>query len=681
MDHSIVTAIIDAERSGLTATPSVLGRAAVAGPVLAALANKPLAPLAARTLARASDEDADAWCDHVGHFAHGLGLQTSVLALHESVDALLGSSAASAAGPALYDAMLNNLTIAIGAVPLVAAARLEVAVRVAVAELTRPFLVLDRLATPPDGLPEDYLDALPRLVGIALEAWGSDDKVAKPLTDVLDALAGTAAEGDAAHELACRRMRSALSVADPYSLADDLAAAAAMFGRAQALDEDRDDSAAYQAACEAVTAFAHADWPTLDVSARALTGVLSRRTAWHLGVHEPAWRAGARDAELAWFAFVLDLRQAADRLGEDSWLDAAAAAGQLASVYEAERALDPAPGLLAAVRPTIASGLARNAVLLSQLERMVDNDLAGGDPVLPAAAAAILAAARATASTGRHDSVTQESDRDAAVGRIRRLAPSLLVLGDDVCLQLAGLDDDALRDAEAVAAPLRTRLPDHPTLARMRDSVIAALEINPRFVGEARAAATALLERTLSFLLDRYDRGGPLMKGMKNIVGVPPKGGSLPVEADLQYEFYVWLAGPWEFAGRVRAERSDIATGRADVTVRFGDVELVTEVKRELADATPQSLELSYLGQAAEYSGSGEPFSQLLVLDVTDHSAGIRPLPDLAWVAERRADPGASPQHVVVAVVVGNRPTPRRVKSRGGQEKLGPADPSLSQNR
>jgi hypothetical protein len=84
------------------------------------------------------------------------------------------------------------------------------------------------------------------------------------------------------------------------------------------------------------------------------------------------------------------------------------------------------------------------------------------------------------------------------------------------------------------------------------------------------------------------------------IIGVPPKGEALPVEADLQYESYVWLAGPWEFAGRVRAERSDIATGRADVTVRFGDIELVTEVKRELADATPQALERSYLGQAAE---------------------------------------------------------------------------------
>ncbi|MCR6706627.1 MAG: hypothetical protein NVV66_18705 [Cellulomonas sp.] len=98
------------------------------------------------------------------------------------------------------------------------------------------------------------------------------------------------------------------------------------------------------------------------------------------------------------------------------------------------------------------------------------------------------------------------------------------------------------------------------------------------------------------------------------------------------------------------------------MTVRFGDVVLVTEVKRELKDATPVALERNYLGQATAYSGSGEPFSQLLVLDLTDHSGGVRTLPELAWVAEHRADPEASPQHAVVAVVIGNRPTPRNVK-------------------
>jgi hypothetical protein len=664
VDDRIVSALLDAERSGQPARLSSVSNAEEAGPVLAGLAGSPLAPLAARALRTESNADPGSWANPIRQFAAGLASQSSVLALQDSVDGLLGGSAsAAAAGPVLHDAMLAGIDDAIGRAPLVAAAMLEAAVRAALAGLARPFRVLDRLAARPEGLPEDYVDALPRLIGIALEAWGSDDRIAQPLTDVLDALAGTIAEGDAAHELGCRRMRQALSSADAHVVADGLAEAAAMFDRAQALDEDRDDSAAYRAACEAVTAFGRSDWPAVATSAQTLAGVLSRREAWRLGAHQPAWRAGARDAEQAWLAFVLDLRHGADRLREDSWLNARAAAGQLAAVYEAERAVDPVPGLLAAVRPAVASGVANNAVLLGQLERMVDNEAASGDPVLPPAAAAVLAAARAAAVAGTGASAAGEAEHDLAIGRIRRLAPSLLALGDDACIQLAALEDHALRDAEAVAAPLQARTPNHPTLARMRQAAVAALEVNPRFTGEARAAMTVLLERTLTFLLDRYDRGGPLMTGMRDIIGVPKKGQPLPLEADLQYEFYVWLAGPWEFAGRVRAERSDIATGRADVTVGFGSIELVTEVKRELADATREALERNYLGQAAEYSGSGEPFSQLLVLDLTDHSAGIRPLPDLVWVAERRVDPGASPQHVVVGVVVGNRPTPGQIRA------------------
>jgi hypothetical protein len=659
----IVAALLAAERSGHTPSPSTLGSADDAGPILVALADDPLAPLAARALTVASSAEPDAWRGPVRAFAAGLAQQTSVLALHESVDALLGGAAAADAGRTLHTAMLTGLDDAVGPTPSLAAAKLEVATRVALADLARPYLVLEQLAEPPDALPEDYLDPLPRLVGIALETWGSDDRVAQPLIDVLDALTATPVEGDARHELARRQMRRALSAPDMSAATDGLALAAAMFAQAQEVDEDRDDSAAYRFACEAVIAFARADWAGVATSTESLTDVLSRRDAWHLGAHLPAWRAGAREAETAWLAFVLDLRQAVDRLREDSWLDARAAAGQLAAVYEAEHVIDPAPGLLAAIRPTIADTVAGNAVLLGQLERMIDHDLSGRASVLPPAAAAVLAAARAVRAGDTPDPPSRPADRDAALGRIHRLAPSLLAFGDDVCQGLAAtLDDDALRDAEGVAAPLRTRLPVHPTLERMRDSIVASLEVNPRFAGETRAAVIALLERTLSFLLDRYDRGGPLMKGMKDIISVPAKGARLPVEADLQYEFYVWLAGPWEFAGRVRAEVSDIATGRADVTVRFGDVELVTEVKRELKDAAPLAIERNYLGQATAYSGSGEPFSQLLVLDLTDHSGGVRTLPELAWVAEHRADPEASPQHAVVALVIGNRPTPRNVK-------------------
>lgn len=184
MDNLVVTALLDAERSGRTAQPSALGETDEAGPVLVALASDPLAPLAARALAAGAEVDSDVWSSAVREFAANLSLQTSVLALQESVDALLAGAAAATAGPPLHAAMLASIDDAL-LTPGVAAARLEAAVRIAVARLVRPFLVLDRLAAPPDGLPEEYLNALPRLVGIALEAWGSDNGVAEPLVNVL----------------------------------------------------------------------------------------------------------------------------------------------------------------------------------------------------------------------------------------------------------------------------------------------------------------------------------------------------------------------------------------------------------------------------------------------------------------------------------------------------------------
>jgi hypothetical protein len=233
---------------------------------------------------------------------------------------------------------------------------------------------------------------------------------------------------------------------------------------------------------------------------------------------------------------------------------------------------------------------------------------------------------------------------------------------------LADLDDAALADAGAFVATLSSvEGLGHRTLTRMRDEILSVLEVNPRFRGDVRAAVTVLLERTLTFLLDRYQRGGPLQPGMPNLIRKLKKGEPRPVEAELQMEFYIWLAAPWDFAGRIHCEMSDIATGRVDVIVRFGDIEIVTEVKRELSNAARDALERAYLPQAAQYSGANEPFSQLLVLDLTDHSKGVRPLSDLAWAVERRVDESASPQHVVVGVVVGNRPTPRQL----GPSKLG----------
>jgi hypothetical protein len=105
-------------------------------------------------------------------------------------------------------------------------------------------------------------------------------------------------------------------------------------------------------------------------------------------------------------------------------------------------------------------------------------------------------------------------------------------------------------------------------------------------------------------------------------------------------------------------ERSDIALGRADVIVTFGTIRYLTEIKRELTDATRQSIEEHYLYQAAEYGNTNVPFGQLLVLDLTPHPDGTARLDESVWLARHRPAGTTKDRMVVVGVVAGNRSTP-----------------------
>ena len=106
-------------------------------------------------------------------------------------------------------------------------------------------------------------------------------------------------------------------------------------------------------------------------------------------------------------------------------------------------------------------------------------------------------------------------------------------------------------------------------------------------------------------------------------------------------------------------EHSNIAGGRADVITTFdGAQRYVTEVKRELADASRDKLEAAYLSQALEYQSTSQPLGQLLVLDLTDHSAGTPHIGDSVWVTHRKDADGRITSSAIVAVVRGNRPTP-----------------------
>lgn len=660
--------LLAAAAAGLQPVLAELGTADEVAQQLPSLAASPLAPLAAAALAFTLEaEPVGRWVSTAHQFVARMSEQNGVLALAEAIDALLDAPAAAVLiGPNLHDAMLGGIDDILSSRPHLAAVRLEGALRVALSGARTPYLVLDRLTHVLDGAPAEFAEALPRLLGAALDTWAGEDALTRPLRTALERLADLPElGGDATFELGCDALRLALCSTEGASVLDGLGAAERYFAAAAESEEGRDDATVYQLSCQAVVAFARLDQAALAAAATQLAGAMRRRHVWHLNAHMPSWRIGRLNAEAAWLNFILNLRTASDRLAEATWLDTWTALAELGKVYAAERPRMPqyTDGLGMVINPAIENAVATNAALLDQLKRAVEADRKRAQPILPPAAEVLLSVIRDRERRGAKAS-TDSDDADPHGARLQRVAPYLLVLEPDVRAQLvASLNDDGLESLNEFVRTAIPKVQQHPVLSEMRANVINQLSRDSRFVGETRAAVITLLERTLTFLLDRYNRGGPFAPGMKDIIKKIGPGDDLPVEADLQQEFFVWLAAAWEFAGRVHAEVSDLSTGRVDVHVRIGEIVLSTEVKRETADASQESLD-KYLAQAAEYSGSNVPFSQLLVLDITDHIHGTRSLVDCAWTRSYAPVEGASERHVVAGVVIGNRPTPRFLKTR-----------------
>jgi hypothetical protein len=127
----------------------------------------------------------------------------------------------------------------------------------------------------------------------------------------------------------------------------------------------------------------------------------------------------------------------------------------------------------------------------------------------------------------------------------------------------------------------------------------------------------------------------------------------------LQEDLHYFLCLVPAFAGRVVWEPRNVATGRADLCVLFdAGRRYFVETKRELSDASKENLNARYAAQAAEYQGTSVPLSELVVLDLTDHTGSTRHLSDSAWVHHRSVDGQEALRSVVVGVVTGNRKPP-----------------------
>ncbi|MFE6912191.1 hypothetical protein [Streptomyces erythrochromogenes] len=646
----------------------------------------PLAPFLAEAVADAYNRGDEQWQTIGTTFPPGLATQPSVLHLTASLDALLDSApAAKALGKPLTTALLNDLVTRIEATPLLAAARLEGAVRLAVAEAVSPFKVWQALEDVPVDGPEDFLERLPRILGLTLDRWAHEDTIADSVRDLLVHLTNDeAGDADATFELGCDLLRRALSSKTVGDVTNHLVQARRHFTRAAQAEEARHDAETFAAVCDAIMAFSQHNSNAIAEAADRIANLIDRREAWIYRTHQPTWLQPRRSAEIAWHELVLQLRGAANALNEDAWLDGWQALATVLTAYRASRTVQPmtGDGLAFLVQPVIEDSFLRQQAFLAQLRRATQETEHHADRSFDVETAnALLNAidntssqreARDASPTPGQDQPEDDDPDRALLTRLQRRAPTLLnFLGAGQALGIAAsLDDTQLLAIEGVAHDsdvARLEATD-PLIVPKLDELMAALSEHPAFTGETRRTFSALVKQTLLFLKSRSDLTRTNLVGSSKKNQPPPfdyrrkpEGSNprKPVEADLQRDFHQWLQmGPLHNA--VMVEPVDVAMGRGDVMVHFGSLRYLTEIKQDDSDNSRQYLEGRYLTQTAEYSNTNTPFGQLLVLDLTPKSAtkGNLRVDESVWSTTHRPRGATVDRAVVVGIVAGNRTTP-----------------------
>ncbi|MFE5844281.1 hypothetical protein ACFQ7N_21925 [Streptomyces niveus] len=663
---------------------------------VAEVASGPYAPLLAEAIAHAFDHDDRAWDQAAAQFSTGFAQQLSVLHLTSALETLLGSTnTAKALAKPLNGALLTGLDAAVQSVPLLAAARLEGAVRLAVSKVVSPIRVWGILEDLDAHSPEDFLERLPRILGLALDCWSQDEQlITETVRGLLAELAADeASDVDAFVELGCDQLRSALSAQSLDKVSEHITTARAWFNAAEAAEEARHDAQAYAAVCDAILAFTAGDATAVGAAAAHLEAALQLRNAGHWGMHQPAWLQPQLAAEVAWGRLVLRLHRAAALLKENVWMEPWQALDDVLSAYSAARTVRPlgsrdGDGLVLLVEPALEDSFLRRQALLATLRRAASAPEQHPGPGFDHATAAVLVAnidrrmASATAQGGREgqtparDGAAEGVPSENDVERAHRFAPTTVrKLGIDFTSTIAhNISDEHLVaiDGLTYTEDLARLRNSDPVIVPLLNQFMTELSAFPDFIGETRRTFSLLVEQTLLFLkatadLDtatafgegRYDTNNKKIR-IRDYRRRYNKadGDAVPVENDLQQHFFQWLL-TGQLGALVQVEAINQAIGRADVLVSFGPLQYLTEIKKNHTSSDRAYLEGKYLAQAAEYSNTNVPFGQLLVLDLTEKTkAGSLRVDELAWVTSHRPPDASVDRAVVAGIVTGNRFTP-----------------------
>jgi hypothetical protein len=186
----------------------------------------------------------------------------------------------------------------------------------------------------------------------------------------------------------------------------------------------------------------------------------------------------------------------------------------------------------------------------------------------------------------------------------------------------------------------------------VEEGVLQALGEESLFNGGVAEDVGAVISATIRYVARRLDAPKTFMRAGFSEETV--------VEQHLADDYEDWLHGLPLARGSISIEVQRIGGGRVDVLIAFGTHRVVVELKRELADASRDSLEAHYGAQATSYQATDYPFGVVLVLDLSTEQTGAAPhLDDLVWV--NKADAEGRDRWLVWCVVPGRRVTPSQL--------------------
>jgi hypothetical protein len=405
-------------------------------------------------------------------------------------------------------------------------------------------------------------------------------------------------------------------------------------------DANRADAELLATALDAVLGMVDGQSPAeLEEHAGKIRELALLRQAWQ-GAGRLSWLAAENDVNREWWALSRALYHAAAANEKDPWLQPTVMLEQFANalrVSETARLLPVAtetPGLRSIVVPALrmpfAEDVNRKALLSQWVEEFHSES-----------GTALLREVETEDPKGGADSVRAKLIRELGSKTVNGLTT-------EQCLSL--LNQLYARDQRKIA--------DAPTIRRVMDDIRSRLRNNGDYQGDVRYAFDLVLKHTLRFL---HDRMNIQLSGKRMEYLADPNA----LEDALQQDYREWMAGNG-LNGILDIEVGHVAAGRIDVRFTFGTDRIITEVKRDEAPFNPGGLD-KHLNQAGAYQVSNVRLGILLVLDLSDKSAGQgRSFERSVWVTPKPVlEEGDLPRDIVVVVVPGNRPRrPSQVKAK-----------------